>query len=497
MKTFKDKFLIFTNVVIKSCFSLFCFIYATSNIIFTYYAKKGIELGLNKLSFIFLVLFLLIIYISIKKDFFGIKEKHLLILSLSIIFIIGLIWIFINDPLIKEFGDSYNCFSAAKEIAKNNYEPLSYKSYLSTYPNNIGFVMYLLVHIKLFGEYYSLYSVRLVNLFMVILGYYSLYGISKKSFNNNRTVNCLTILLMMLNMQYVFYAFMIYGNCLSYSLALFSVYCLLCYFKSNKNIFLLISIITITISITIKENSLIVLLAEMIFMFLYFLKNKKKIVVVAIVIMLFGSYIGTTGLQKFWGNKVNIDYEKIKLPTICWLAYGLNYDQKNPGAYTLEFETFHVENGYVQEYTKLKAKEFINNAFNTFKKKPTLFFKFCGQKFLRSWADPQYDAFNGYEELDNNSFVESVIKGSINKVLSKFWDASSSVIALGLLYYVFKNFKKIELSQMLCATIVFGGFLFHSFWEIKSIYLYQYFMYLIPYAAYGIYLFIQNRNNYT
>ena len=39
---------------------------------------------------------------------------------------------------------------------------------------------------------------------------------------------------------------------------------------------------------------------------------------------------------------------------------------------------------------------------------------------------------------------------------------------------------------MVGAVIVIGGFLFHAFWEVKSIYLYQYFMYLLPYAAYGL-----------
>ncbi len=41
--------------------------------------------------------------------------------------------------------------------------------------------------------------------------------------------------------------------------------------------------------------------------------------------------------------------------------------------------------------------------------------------------------------------------------------------------------------------IVFGGFLFHSFWEVKAIYTYQYYMYLLPYAAYGIYLLVNHK----
>ena len=497
----KDKFFKLANNIVKYCFLFFVLIYACGNILFTAYIDELVSnlvefsFGINILNILTIVLLLGLFYLFIKKDFFGINEKYYLLSFLIICFIVGIIWIFINDPLIKETGDSYNCFFAAKEIAKHNYGPLSYKSYLSTYPNNIGFVTYLLIHIKLFGEYYALYSVRIVNLLMVILGYYSLYGITKKLFCDKRNVNCICIFLMFLSMQYVFYAFMIYGNCLSYSLALFSVYCLLSYFENENKLFLFLASFSIVFSIGIKENSLIVLIAEIIYMFLYFLNKKKKIIIICVLIMLSGTYVSTSGLQKYWGNKVDINYSEIKLPTICWLAYGLNYDQRKPGSYMAEFEIFHVENGYMPQYTKLQAKTFINGVFNEFKKRPSLIFRFYGQKFLISWADPQYDAFDGYRELDNSAFVENMIGGKINNSLHVLWDGTSSVIALGLLFYMFKNFKKIKLSEMLGATIVFGGFLFHFFWEVKSIYLYQYFMYLLPYAAYGINLFFKKGKN--
>ncbi len=501
MKSFKDRFFKLSNNIVKSCFAFFVLIYACGNILFTAHIDElksnlvEFSIGLSILNVFIVLLLFCIFYLLIKKVFFGIKEKYYLISFLLICFIVGIIWIFINDPLIKEAGDSYNCFNAAKEIAKHNYGPLSYKSYLSTYPNNIGFVTYLLIHIKLFGEYYALYSVRIINLLMVILGYYSLYGITKKIFCNNRNVNCINIFLMLLNMQFVFYAFMIYGNCLSYSLALFSVYCLLIYFEKEKKIFLFLTSFSIICSIGIKENSLIILIAEIIFMFLYFLNKKKKIIIICALITLSGTYVATSGLQKYWGDKVGINYSEIKLPTICWLAYGLNYDQRKPGSYMSEFETFHIENGYIPKYTKLQAETFINGVFNEFKKRPSLIFRFYGQKFLVSWADPQYDAFDGYRELDNSGFVENVIGGKINNSLHILWDGTSSVIAIGLLFYIFKNFKKIKLSEMLCSTIVFGGFLFHWLWEVKSIYLYQYFMYLLPYAAYGINLFFKRGKN--
>ena len=39
---------------------------------------------------------------------------------------------------------------------------------------------------------------------------------------------------------------------------------------------------------------------------------------------------------------------------------------------------------------------------------------------------------------------------------------------------------------MIGMVIVIGGFLFHTLWEVKAVYLYQYYMYLLPYAAGGL-----------
>ena len=66
-------------------------------------------------------------------------------------FVVGITWIFVNDIELREIDDAYNCFRAAINIAIGNLAPLSYKSYISVYPNNMGLVTYLFIHIKLFG----------------------------------------------------------------------------------------------------------------------------------------------------------------------------------------------------------------------------------------------------------------------------------------------------------------------------------------------------------
>lgn len=497
----KKMFFNVSNNIVKYFFTFFCLLYATCNILFTYwinnlsYYEKGISLGINIINVFLLVCFLLCLYYLIKNDFFEIKEQRLLTVFLVICLLVGLIWIFTNDVILKERDDAYNCFKAALSVYDGSFNSLKRGSYICIYPNNLGLVMYDLLHMYIFGEYNCLYSIRIVNLLFVLLGYYSLFKIGTLVFKENRTFNCVLILLMFGSMQFVFYSFFIYGNCLSYSLSLLSVWLLLRYLDNRKKSNLIISAICIALSISIKMNSLIVLIAEIIYILLDYIENKKLIVVLFLILSLSGTFVGTKGVQHYWENKVGISYDELKLPTICWFAYGMNYDPRNPGHYTNQFEIFHVTNGFVPEYTSLEAKTFINMCITHFKEKPVAGTVYYLKKFIVSWANPQYEAFDQYRELNNSDLTLSVISGNANIILNYFWDTIANLMSIGVLCFIVLNFKKMDLKQMLPAVIVIGGFLFHFIWEVKAIYLYQYYMYLIIYAAYGLSLLFGRMEN--
>ena len=491
----KNAIIKISDNIVKVCFGIFAIIYGISNIFFSTYTNRStfsneFNFGLNFINvLVFVVLFSLLL-VLIKKNFFKIHDYKLLIGFLLLSFIVGAIWILISDKELKDLDDTYNCFHAAINIANGDYGSLSYKSYLSVYPNNFGFVSYLIFIIKIFGEN-CLYLLRFINLFFVLLGYFALYKITNELFKN-RIVNCVLIYLMFGNMQFVFYSFIIYGNCISYALALLSLYFLIKYLNTYKIKNIIICALFIVSSIVIKNNSLIILIAEIIYLLLNAIDKKKIINLLFIGILIVSTFLGTFGLQRFWGNKGDINYDDTKLPTLCWVAYGVNYNKDRPGSYTNQFENYHALNGYVGEFTKQEAQRFIDDTFIDFKNNPTLAMRFYFQKFLASWSDPSFNAFDNYGELDKSAFVDNVLNGNINKCIYYIWDGFSSIIACGLLVIVIKKYKGINLYSTIGMCIVIGGFLFHLIWEVKAIYLYQYFMYLLPYGAYGISLLFKD-----
>lgn len=482
--------------IAKYCFLIFIVLYAIANIFFT---VRQFNVGDNKANYLFgitplhvllvaLLLFLIIYYLRQTK--FKINNKVFLIIFLGCSVLLGLYWIFTNHPVLIEYDDAYNCFRAASLVGQGDYGPLGFKSYINTYPHNLSLVSYFMIFTRLFGDNATT-MIRLVNLVFVVVGYVSLYRIGKNLFNNEK-LNTINILLMFLSMQFVFYAFFIYGNVVSYATALLSVDLFIMYFKKDRLPYLIISGIAIIISVAIKNNSLIIMVAEFIYLFIRVVEKKKWVLSIFIVAVFAVQILATTGVTKFWEYRSGNDYSN-KLPRICWFAYGLNYDERHPGGYMFEFEVYHHENGFVPEYTAARVQTFIDGVLESFSERPWLIPKFYAQKFLVAFANPEYETFAQYRELPQTEFNQSVISGSINGGLNQLWDAVSTVVSIGLLGYIFKRFKHITLLELIGGVIIFGGFLFHSFWEVKAIYLYQYFMYLLPYTAYGLVLLFDNQ----
>lgn len=496
----KKFFISISEIIAKYAFIILIILYSLANILFTVRRFNGVDqsfevnyfIGFNIYYAIVLVMLIFGVYYAYKKDFWGIRSKNLLFVFLILSFIVGLIWIVINPQELVELDDAYNCFRAATNIAKGDLSVIGYKSYINTYPHNLPLVTYFFLIIKIFGQENALFIIRFINLILVIGGYFSLYQITKLTFKDDKT-NTIVVILMFLSMQFVFYSFMVYSNAIAYSTGMFSLWFFTKYLQSNNLSDLIVSLLVIVVSASLKNNSLILLVAELIYILIQMVRKFNYRVLLLTFASLVLLTITSTGVVKFWEKRSGNDYSN-KLPMSCWLAYGMNYYEGNPGGYTNEFETYHHANDYVVEFTDLKAKEFIHDTLETFKEKPDVAAKFYAQKFLVSFANPEYDTFASYRELERSEFTESVIAGDINDFLFNLWDATSTIVSIGLLVYVVINFKKITLNELLLGVCVFGGFLFHGFWETKSLYLYQYFLLLLPYAAKGITLLLERNN---
>lgn len=495
----KNAFNKITNSIAKYSFILFVFLFSVANIFFTvrqYNDGKVINnynFGLTLTNILIVLALILLLFFLNVKDYFNLNEKTYLCAFLLLVTLLGLYWILSNPRVLIEYDDSYNCFETAKGIINHDYGVLGFKSYVNTYPHNLPLITCFAIVIKIFGEVNAITVINLINLVFVVIGYLYLYKITKNIFDNRKT-NLNIIFLMFLSLQFVFFAYYVYGNAISISLSLVSICYLLKFLKESKIKHFAISAIAISLSVAAKNNTLIVLIAEIIYMTINMINKKKLVNILLIIILILGSLLTTNGVIRFWEKTANYSYDN-KLPKICWIGYGLNYDERQPGSYLNDFEKYHFESGYVVEYTKQRVMNFIKGELNDFEKDPSLVPKFLGEKLLIAWTNPEYGVFSyGHITKDNTSeFNYSVINGNMNELLNTIWDGALSVVSVGLLVYVYKRRKEIELQELILAIVFIGGFLFHSFWELKSIYMYHYYLCLLPYAAHGLMLLFNKK----
>ena len=315
-------------------------------------------------------------------------------------------------------------------------------------------------------------------------GYVALYLLTEELFHEERVQKAL-VFLFFFSMQYVFYTFFVYGNVISYALGMSAAYAFLRYRHQGKPPYLCAAIVLVILSIFVKNNSAIILAAMIIYLFLEVVHQKKWVSLLAILVLLGGFRISTEGIIDFWEARSGTTYDN-RLPKICWIVYGFNYDERHPGGYTNELEVYHYENDFVAEFTATHAREMLDMEFTAFKERPHIFFRFLGQKFLVSWANPEFEAFGQYAELDLPPFNDDLVNGKGNDVINMVWDGASSLVALAALYLFLWKRKELSLNELFPAVIILGGFFFHAFWETKAIYLYHYYLFLLPYAAKGL-----------
>ncbi|GHT82715.1 hypothetical protein FACS1894125_5600 [Actinomycetota bacterium] len=110
-----------------------------------------------------------------------------------------------------------------------------------------------------------------------------------------------------------------------------------------------------------------------------------------------------------------------------------------------------------------------------------------------AWSQP--DFAYGIPQLyrSGGGFVESVGKdvfiGNTNKATFFFLDGYTSLVFFSALFGVFYLRKY---PQLLCLPILFAaGFVYHSLFEINSVYMYPYFSILPTLSLVGLYEFYQ------
>ena len=418
------------------------------------------------------------------KHFTAIK-----LVLLSLIAVIGVV--FTLSCGLGTTADQIDVQNSVAELRNGIIDSFMPTRYMDSFPNQYGLALFSYLGSFVFGTYnYTVF--RIVNVIFLVLLYNELSLIGRQ-IGLGKTSQLLILLIGVFFMPSTLYALYIYGNIIALALSVLSVRLIVQAFEKDKFLYGILSAVAMFFSCVFKSNSLIFAVGIIIYCLFKSVatkKYKRLVLLPALILSVWlSSFIPTLVMRNLTGLplKGGVSY-------MSFLAMGVQEnDQNYPGGYTgFTTETYEefggdkaAQSAYATEVYKETLEEMISE--------PGFFLNFFTRKQLHQWADPAYNAYMSIQtcpEHDTAQWFYELIRPDhaypVIIILSFFQIIIWTGVVLAL--WFFKRQKHFE-EALIMPMIFVGGFIFHTFWEAKSQYVFSYFVILFPLSLLGLRLF--------
>lgn len=401
------------------------------------------------------------------------------------------------------YMDCLALIDTANRFNSGDWSPLtdaSHSSYLYIYSFQIGFIAYLQLIFKLFGEN-NIWAVQFINCIGVMFLINALCKITDLVFKNTK-ISVLSKLLLALIMPLYINIVFVYGDVLGWSFAICGIYHVLNYCHNNNYKELILSSILFAFGYLLKTNIAIFIIAAIIIIFLNAFRQKKHLSLIFIIIIPFITILSSAILKNAYANIAGIEQYPKGTPAVCWIAMAMIDDDNFPeGWYNgYNLNTF-KESGYDYEVAQDMAISTIKERLQYFSENPRAMVRFYRNKLIFSWIDPEFDSqikleWSTRHVEDLSPLALSLIYGTGRNILFTVMNELQFTIFAGilaeLLYIMISIMKKKKENikhYMYMSYIIlpiFGGMLFHLIWETQPRYMIGYYSMLFPIAAAGL-----------
>lgn len=454
--------------------------------------------------------FMAVMAMANKYDFF--KKVNMTFMEMGLaafVMFIGLVWVLKVQSV--PAADSANIFYSATGAVKNDFTNLRSNaqfynhayyqdnSYFMFYPFQLGFVFICELIYRLFGTESAL-PLEIINVICVTAAYLGIAKISKQLFKR-RSVEFITVLLLMGCLQPVLFTTFAYGNIMGMAFAVWACYFLIRYLQGEKWTLLIPSGVLLVLSTLAKYNNMIYLVAFVIVLILHAIRQKKWQSLAFILAIC----ICTVGASKLiimsYENRSGQKYTSGVSQTL-YLDIGLQESYMAPGWYTnIGMKTF-MESGFDSDKANAKAKQDIDTRVKAFTSNLNYGADFFSKKILSQWNEPSYESIwvskvKSHYNGDPDSVVKSVYDGGMGKVLDFYFNIYMQALFLlfagGMLVLLAKG--RMNSAKVLLPLVLLGAFGYHLLFEGKSQYILTYIILMIPTAAWAAVTLIESKIN--
>lgn len=407
-----------------------------------------------------------------------------------------LIWLLIT--MYWPNSDQRMAMESARSLLSGDYSPWDavgfvYASpmvplgYAYTYPSQNGLILFLAVIVMIFRDL-TPYAVQILNIGFLFGGVYFLSCLAVRLFGLKSIRGILILTFGCL--PFAFYITFVYGTMPGFCLSSAALYFVYRYIETEKLSRFFIVAVTAAVSVLLKSNYLIVLVALVIYLLSEGVFRRKARFLAAAVLMIL-VYMGSGRLMNMVLEQATGRPVSGGIPMTAWVEMGLQEGSRGPGWYNGYNVSVFAGNDDDTEKTKEAIREDLMDTITQFAAQPEEAADFFLRKAQSIWAEPTFQSL-WIQEVKGGSWLlpgmtDSLLKegGLLNRLYLGVCNWFQTFIYMGAFLFLLFAGRKLRWEQLIPAVIFIGGFLFHMAWEGKGQYTICYFILLIPYAYAG------------
>ncbi len=408
-------------------------------------------------------------------------------------FLATAVWFLILILIVRFTGlpsvyDQQRVFSAAAGLLRGDYTSWEPYGYMYAYPFQNGMVFMECPFLLLFGENKAEIAMQYAN---ILFWYITILALSRmaKIYFGSRT-GTVTYFALLGFIPMWFYMTFVYGTLPGLC---FSVLALLSerkYEDTGKRRYMAGSLLGIFLGVAWKSSYLIFLIALTVQFLLDGIRKRRKLsfigVAACLLLLCFERSFLSALMHMITGESVTNG-----IPSIAWVAMGLQESSIAPGWYNGYIEALSAEYHYHIEPVKIAAIQNIRETLTLFGQNPDYCLRFFPRKIASMWNNPAFQCFTEVTKCNITGSLSYWMKdllydgGIKNIILRIILDLMHSMTLAGIVLHVILNRKKQQLRNAALIITFLGGFLFHIVWEAMGHYAVPYYVLLFPYAAQG------------
>ncbi len=374
--------------------------------------------------------------------------------------------------------------------------------YFVRFPFQAGYVLWTEIWARLFGLTHDAYLfLEFVNVLCLAFGEMALVRLCERLFHN-RKVTFATALALALFVQPMIFCAFLYGTMPGFCFAAWSMLLFVRYLQTDRWRFMVGAGILLAISVSLKLNNMILLVAMVIILLCHllrgqYLKRAASVVILCVLVLV----LKNVGMWQY-ELRTEKDFGR-GIPMLSWMAMGLNDAVAAPGWYSYEYTVGNftaVEGDYdaAAENSKAEIKERVEFYLHN----PAEAKDFFSKKILSQWNEPTYQSvWNNQvrgqymEKFGVAAYVcgegeyktKAVLDLGIQFVFFGMLAAAVALVIRGVRKSSPETDRPDECALWLIPLTVLGGFLYHALFEGKSQYVITYMTYMVPFAVWGVY----------